>query len=81
MTDKKADQANPIAGMSVEELEQESYRLNAEIQALRKLAIAVQDELGKKNEQARISQLLGRPVQVVDVPTIEVPEESASSGE
>ncbi|MEQ1636710.1 MAG: hypothetical protein ABL903_08450 [Methylococcales bacterium] len=70
--------SNPLSEMTVLELEQESYRLNDEIQALRKQAIEVQNWLGKRNEDMRVSQLLGRPVQVVEIPTVEVPEDTAT---
>lgn len=60
--------------MSVKELEQESYRLTEKRQALRKEALAVQEMLGKKNEQQRISQLLGRDVQIIEAPSIDSDE-------
>lgn len=60
--------------MSVKELEQESYRLTAERQAVRKKALVVQEILGKRVEEQRISQLLGRDVQLVNVPGIKSAE-------
>lgn len=56
--------------MSVKELEQESYRLTAQRQALRQEALAVQDMLGKRVEEQRISKLIGRDVQLVEVASI-----------
>jgi hypothetical protein len=78
MAEKKDEQAvvetKPYSDMTVLELEQESYRLEDQRVALRATMIEVQDWLGKRNEEARISQLLGRPVQVISVPTVEVSE-------
>lgn len=79
MADKTTEQPKELPDMSVMELEQESYRLGEEIRALRNQAIEVQGWLSKRNEELRISQLLGRPVQVVDAPTIHSPEESSGS--
>lgn len=60
--------------MSVKELENESYRLTAARQAIRVEALAVQQMLGKRVEEQRISKLLGRDVQVVDATAIESAE-------
>lgn len=60
--------------MSVKELEQESYRLTEERHAIRKEALAVQAMLGKRVEEQRISQLIGRDVQIVEATSIESEE-------
>ena len=60
--------------MSVKELEQQSYRLTAKRQAIRKEALAVQQMLGKRVEEQRISQLIGRDVQLIDASSIDSKE-------
>lgn len=71
-----------LSEMSVDELEALSYGLTAQRQAIRKQALAVQAQLGKKLEAQRVSQLLGRNVQIIDVPAIESVEKlGAASAE
>lgn len=72
-------QAKALSEMTVLELEQESYRLNAEISTKRDEAVTVQEWLGKRNEEARVSQLLGRDVQLVEAPSMVAPEEASGS--
>jgi hypothetical protein len=60
-----------LSEMSVEQLEALSYELTAQRQFLRKQALAVQTELGKKIEARHVSKILGREVQIVEVPAIE----------
>jgi glutaminase len=60
--------------MSVEELEQESYKLTEQRRLVRVKALAVQNMLSKRVEEQRISKMLGREVQVVDVESIDSDE-------
>ena len=66
--------AKALKDMSVAELESTAFELTKKRHAIREQAIAVQTELGKRNEQERISKLLGRNVQIVEVPGIESEE-------
>lgn len=61
--------AKPLAEMTVAELEQESYRLDAERLKIREAMLEVQNWLGKRNEEARVSALLGRSVTLAEAAT------------
>jgi len=60
-----------LENMTVAELEAESYRLTQARLEIRKEAVAVQAMLSQRIDEQRISQLLGREVQLVNVPGIE----------
>lgn len=66
---------NDLSKMNVEALENLSYQLTEQRQALRKQALKVQQVLGTKLEAKRISDLLGRPVQIIEVKSIEGAEQ------
>lgn len=61
--------------MTVNELEQEAFKLTAERVKLRDKQLAVQSVLGRKLEDERISKLLGRDVQIVTAQGIESVDE------
>lgn len=57
--------------MTVAELEQRTYELTAQRGDIRKQAMDVQAMLSIRLDEQRVSQLLGRNVQLVDVEAIE----------
>ncbi len=65
-----------LKNMTIEQLEKEAQNLMAERAKLRSKMLAVQDELGRKIENQRISKMLGKDVQVVDAQGIESEEQS-----
>ncbi|WP_289283302.1 MULTISPECIES: hypothetical protein [unclassified Methylophaga] len=68
--------AKAIKDMSIKELEKHIQVLTIQRQLIRLDAIVAQEELAKKLEQQRISKLLGRDVQLVEVSSIESEEEA-----
>ena len=59
---------------TVQELEQLSHEANALIQEHRQYAILIQRIMGDKIEAERISNLLGRPVQIINAVGIQSKE-------
>lgn len=71
----------PLDQMSVEELEQESYRLTVARQDIRQRGIMVQEWLSKRLEEQRVSKLLGRDVQIVEASGIDSGEAVGDAGQ
>lgn len=63
--------AKALKDMSIKELEKHIQVLTIQRQLIRLDAIVAQEELAKKLEQQRVSKLLGRDVQLVEVSSIE----------
>lgn len=69
-----------LNGLGVEDLEALSYELTKARQDIRAYAMNVQDALGRKNEAARISKLLGRDVQILEATGIKSAEALGEPG-
>jgi len=68
--------AKALKDMSINELEVTIHDLTKQRQVIRGKAIQAQAVLAKKLEQQRVSKLLGRDVQLVEVSSIESEEEA-----
>jgi len=68
--------AKALKDMSINELEVTIQDLTKQRQVIREKAIQAQAVLAKKLEQQRVSKLLGRDVQLVEVSSIESEEEA-----
>lgn len=68
--------AKALKDMSINELEVTIHDLTKQRQVIREKAIQAQAVLAKKLEQQRVSKLLGRDVQLVEVSSIESEEEA-----
>ena len=69
-----------LQDLTVEQLESLAQQLTRQRLAIRTQGVAVQKVLGQKLEQQRISQLLGRPVQVIDASGVESAEQAGDVG-
>lgn len=68
--------AKALKDMTINELEVTIQDLTKQRQVIREKAIQAQAVLAKKLEQQRISKLLGRNVQLVEVSSIESEDEA-----
>lgn len=68
--------AKALKDMSINELEVTIQDLTKQRQVIREKAIQAQAVLAKKLEQQRVSKLLGRDVQLVEVSSIESEEDA-----
>ena len=68
--------AKALKDMSINELEVTIHDLTKQRQVIRDKAIQAQAVLAKKLEQQRVSKLLGRDVQLVEVSSIESEEDA-----
>ena len=69
-----------LQDLTIEQLEAHAQNLTQKRQQIRTQGVAVQQVLSQKLEQQRISQLLGRPVQVIDASGVESAEKAGDVG-